>query len=197
MATITEYRGVRGLVYAKVTADTTDEFVTGEVKPLAGVAEISKTTETSDEPHYYDNAPAIVISSTGSDEISITASAIPLDVFADITGQDYDATNGVLIEGDRTPTYVAIGYITEKTDGTEMFVWRYKGTFGIPDSTHATKNDGTDANGQELTFTGIQTTHKFDKTGKGAKGITLDTSVAEVTETAFFSKVYTPDDLTA
>lgn len=197
MATITEYRGVRGLVYAEVTADTADAFTTGEVKPLAGVAEISRTTETSDEAHYYDNMPAIIVSSTGADEVSITTSAIPLDVLADITGQDYDQTAGALIEGDRASKYFAIGYITEKTDKTEMFVWRYKGTFGIPDSTHATKNDGTDANGQELTFTGIQTTHKFDKTGKGAKGITVDTSVAKVTEDAFFTKVYTPDDLTA
>lgn len=194
---IEEYRGVRSLVYAKVTADTADAFTTGEVKPLAGVAEISKSTETSDEAHYYDNQPAIVVSSTGPDEITITTSAIPLDVYADITGQEYDEANGALIEGDRMPTSYAVGYVTQTTAGTDMYVWRFKGTFSIPDSTHATKNDGTDANGQELTFTGIQTTHKFTKTGKGAKGITVNSAVGKVTEADFFAKVFTPDDLTA
>ena len=44
-------------------------------KNFAGVAEIGKTTETSSEPHYYDNVPAIVINSTGSDEITLTTSS--------------------------------------------------------------------------------------------------------------------------
>ena len=83
-------------------------------KELAGVAEIGKTTETSSEPHYYDNVPAIVINSTGSDEITLTTSAVPLDVLANITGQDYDETTGTLIEGERAVKYFALGYVTKE-----------------------------------------------------------------------------------
>ena len=195
---ITEYRGVDNLVYAEVTVDDVDNYTTGEVKKIAGVAEISRTTESSSEAHYYDNMPAVVINSTGADEITCTVSAIPLDVLADITGQTYDATTGALIEGTRTPKYFALGYKTKKTDGTEVYVWRYKGSFGIPDSTHATENDGTDANGQELVFTGIQTTHKFAKLGDGAKAINVEVgkdSLADVT--GFFDEVTTPDTIKA
>lgn len=194
---IYEYRGVEGLVYAPVTEDSAENFTTGTVKQLAGVAEISKTTDSTNEAHYYDNIPAVVVSSTGSDEITINTSAIPLDVLADITGQSYDATTGMFVEQERTPSYFAIGYITKTTDGTEMFVWRLKGTFNMPDQTSATEDDGTDANGQELTFTGITTTHKFTKTGRGAKGITVDTSVNAVDETTFFASVQTPDTVEA
>lgn len=197
MPKIYEYRGVEGLVYAPVTADTSEAITFGAVKDLAGVAEISKTTDSTDEAHYYDNIPAIVVSSTGSDEITISTSAIPLDVLADITGQYYDTTTGMFVEQERTPKYFAIGYKTKTTDGVDMLVWRLKGRFNIPDQTNATENDGTDANGQEITFTGINTIHKFTKTSASAKGITVDTSVNAVDEEDFFETVQTPDTVKA
>lgn len=199
MNEITEYRGIEGLVYAEVTKDTneSDGYVTGEVKSLAGVAELSRTTESSNETHYYDNIPAIVVSSTAADEVTISASAISFDVLAEITGQIYDSTTGAMIEGPRDVKYFAIGYKTKKTNGDEVYVWRYKGTFNIPDSTHATENDGTDANGQEVTYTGISTTHKFTKTGKGAKALNVDLGKDLADVSKFFDKVTTPDMLTA
>lgn len=197
MAEIFEYRGVEGLVYAEVTADDDKSYTTGEVKQLAGVAEIGRTTETSSEPHYYDNVPAVVVSSTGSDEVTCTVSAIPLDVLAEITGQQYDINLGVLIEGERATKYFALGYKAKKTNGKEVYVWRYKGQFSIPDSTHATEDDGTDANGQEITYTGISTTHKFTKTGKRAKAMNVDLEADKANVSTFFDTVTTPDTLTA
>lgn len=206
MGEIFEYRGVSDLVYAEVLKDNNETgteqapegYVTGAVKSLAGVAEIGRSTESSSEAHYYDNMPAIVINSTGSDEVSITCSAIPLDVLADITGQIYDETTGAFIEGERTPKYFAIGYKTKKTNGDEVYVWRYKGQFSIPDQTNATEDDGTDANGQEITFTGIQTTHKFTKAGnKGAKALNVDLGKDLADVSTFFTQVTTPDTLTA
>lgn len=197
MAEIFEYRGVEGLVYAEVTADDDESYTTGTVKQLAGVAEIGRTTETSSEPHYYDNVPAVVVSSTGSDEVTCTVSAIPLDVLAEITGQQYDSNLGVLIEGERETKYFALGYKAKKTNGKEVYVWRYKGQFSIPDSTHATEDDGTDANGQEITYTGISTTHKFTKTGKRAKAMNVDLEADKANVSTFFDAVTTPDTLTA
>lgn len=199
---ITEWRGIEGLVCAEVLKDNNETgsgegYVTGDVFSIAGVAELSRTTESSNESHYYDNMPAIVISSTGADEVTITASAIPFDVLAKITGQNYDNTTGSLIEGPRETKYFAIGYKTKKTNGDEVYVWRYKGTFNIPDSTHATENDGTDASGQELVYTGISTTHKFTKTGKGAKAINVDLGKDLADVSTFFNTVTTPDTLEA
>ena len=198
MPKIYEYRGVEGLVYAEVTTDTKETFATGTVKDLAGVAEISKSTDSSNEAHYYDNIAAIVVSSTGSDEITVSASAIPLDVLAEITGQYYDSTTGMFVEKERDPKYFALGYKTKDTNGNDYYVWRLKGTFNIPDQTNATEDDGTDANGQELTYTGISTVHKFTKlTNKPAKAVTVDTSVNPVDESTFFGTVQTPDSVQA
>lgn len=202
MDEILEYRGVEGLVAAEVTKDDNETgegngYVTGEVFSIAGVAEISRVTEASNEAHYYDNMPAIIVSNTASDEVTITASAIPLDVYAKITGQKYDETKGAMIEGARENKYFALGYKTKKTNGDEIYVWRYKGTFNIPDQTNATENDGTDANGQELVYTGIQTTHKFTSTGKGAKAMNVDVALDKADVSTFFDTVTTPDTLQA
>ena len=195
MPDIQEYRGIRGLVAAEVITDDSEKFECGTPFSIAGVAELSRTTESSSESHYYDNIPAVVIDSTGADEVSITASAIPFEALAKITGQTYDEETGMFVEGERDSKYYAIGYITEKTDGTEIFVWRLKGKFNIPDSTHATKDDGAEAQGQEITYTGINTNHKFESiNNKTATAVNVDTSVnTTVEETTFFETVQTPD----
>ena len=196
MPEVQESRGIRGLIAAEVITDDADAFTCGTPFPIAGVAELTRTTDASSEAHYYDNLPAVVIDSVASDEVTITASAIPFDAFGKITGQYYDEANGMLVEGERESKYFAIGYITKKTNGTEVFVWRLKGKFNIPDNTHATENDGTDANGQEIVYTGVNTNHKFTVDGKKktAKAVNVDTSVkTTVKEDEFFATVQTPD----
>ena len=193
-----EYRGVSDLVYAEVTKDDSTGFQTGTVKSLAGVAEISKASNTSSETHWYDNLPAIVVQSQAADEITINASALPLDVLAELKGQVYDATTGTYIEDEGATKFWSIGYRTFTTDGREMMVWRMKGTISVGDETHQTKSDGTDANGQELTFTGVSTVHKFTKTGKPAMAVTVDASLDLIAnKDQFFSTVQTPDTITA
>ena len=191
-----EYRGVSDLVCAKILKDDLEAFETDEVFKIAGLAELGRTTENSSEPHYYDNNPQVVVSSVGADTVTCSVSAIPLDVLAKITGQFYDEETGMFIEGERTNDYFALGYKTQTTKGDEIFVWRLKGQFSIPDSTHATKTAGTEANGQEIVFTGISTTHKFTKTGKSEKAINVNVSkdLIENKET-FFDSVQTPDTI--
>lgn len=200
------WRGASDLVAAEVLKDdneTDGGYEAGEIFGVAGLDEIGKTTETSSEPRYFDNVPALVITSTGADEITCTVSGVPLDVVAKLTGQFYDESTGTLIEGARETRYFAMGYKTKKSNGSEVFVWRLKGTFSIPDTTNKTENDGTDAEGQELTYTGIMTTHKFskvvDKNGNklGAKAINVDLEKGLADATGFFEKVQTPDTLKA
>ena len=197
--TIEEYRGIRGLVYAKVTSDTASGITYGEVKPLAGTSQLVKSTATSNEAHYYDNVPAVVVTGVGADTVTIDTSVIGFDTIADITGQYFDASTGLFVEQDGTAPDIAIGYITTKTDGTDVYVWRQKGKITIGDTTHQTKDSGTTANGQQLVYTGVTTTYKFSKTGKGSKAtyIETDNNPAGISEQAFFANVQTPDTIGA
>jgi len=199
MDKVREYRGIRGLVAAEVIKDDAEGMEFGTPFPIAGVSELGKETATSSEPHYYDNVPAVVIDSVGADTVNMALSAIPLNTLADITGQYYDEELGMFIEGERESKYYAIGYITKRTDGTEVFVWRLKGTFNIPSSTHHTEDDGTDANGQELVYTGINTQHKFSLTKNGVtkkktvKAVNVEQDINPQDEATFFETVQTPD----
>lgn len=190
--TYQDYRGVEGLVYAEVIQDTSAGYITGDVKPLAGVAEISKTTETSSDTKFYDNIPAIVIDAQGADTLTITTDVIPYEVLADINGQYYDENTGMFVEQESVSKYFAIGYVTETTSGQKILVWRLKGKFNIPDSDHVTRDAGTDSNGQELTYTGINTTYKFVKTTRTAKSVNVPVS-DKVDTSDFFDSVQTPD----
>lgn len=199
-----EFRGCKRLVFAEVTKDNNETtgggYTTGTVKVLAPVAEISKTVETSAESKYYDNKAAIVINSEGADTVSFTI-AIPDDeTLAEITGRTYDSTKKMFIESERQTKYFAVGYILgEKGEGDdERYVWRYKGTFNIPDETSATENDGTDSNNMTLEYTGIYTDHEFTNgKGTGVKGAAKASFIRESNNVAtadeWFAAVATPD----
>ena len=67
----------------------------------------------------------------------------------------------------------------------------------VTEESETTENDGTDSNGQEVTYTGISTTHKFTKTGKTAKAINVDLSKDLADVRTFFDTVTTIDTLKA
>jgi phi13 family phage major tail protein len=195
-----EFRGCKNLVFAEVTQDNASGYTTGEVMPLAPVAEISKTVETSSDAHYYDNKAAIVINTEGSDTVTFTI-AVPDDAtFALLTGRTYNSTTKTFVESERVQKYFAVGYILgEVGEGEdERYVWRYKGTFNIPDETSATADNGTDANNLSLVYTGIYTQHEFTN-GKGtgiagaAKAMFIRQSSNVATQAQFFAEVATPD----
>ena len=199
---VDEFRGTDNLVYAEVTKDNNESgegegYVTGTVKILAPVAEISKTVETSSDTKYYDNKPALTINAEGADTITLTIPALDLATLADITGKTYDTTLGAYFDGVFMPKYFALGYRLRLTDGTYRYVWRYKGSFAIPDETSQTENAGTDTNNQQLTFTGIMTMHKFTKTGTSEKALVVDERDGKADLSTFFDQVTTCDTLTA
>lgn len=205
-----KHRGVEGLVYARITKDDNEAeggYVTGEVKPLAPVARIGKTVETSSNTEYYDNLAMFIINSEGPDEFEMDSTAFDLETEAELTGKSYDPTTGMLVDGVPEERYFAIGYKTKGSDGGYRYVWRLKVKFAPIDKEHATEDAGTETTGSTLKCTGIHTTHKFAKGRynsetseweKGtAKGIVVDLREGLADTTTFFDSVTTPDSIKA
>lgn len=188
---IVTWRGVRGLKAAKLVTDTTEAIEYDEVRDLAGISKLSKTTETSSETKFYDNSPAVIILGDGADEVAIDASAVSEENQAWMTGEYYDAEDDIYIEGSPEQQYYALGYIVKKSDLSERYVWRLKGSFSYPESEHNTEDDGTDSTGTTLNYTGVETTHKFTKTGTAAKAVNVGADKYD--ESKFFATVQTPD----
>jgi phi13 family phage major tail protein len=196
---VIEFRGVDSLVYAPVTADDNESgsghgYETGAVKVLAPVAQIGKEIEQASATKYYDNKAAIVVSSVGADTITITLAALGLATLADVTGQYLDPTTGALAEGEAKPKYFALGYRFLLTDGTYRYVWRYKGLFNIPKDGAKTQDNSADSSNQELTYTGVNTSHKFAK-GGCVKALVVDERDGKADLSTFFDEVTTPDTL--
>lgn len=178
-----EYRGVRGLVIAEITSDN-GTYTTGTWQKLSGVQNIALATSESSETHYYDNLPAIVIDSEGADELTLTISVLDNKTRALIEGRTYVEGVDMLIKTPKANKLFALGFIGEKTNGKEEFNILYKGKFTGGNETHATKNDGTEANNLEYTFTAIYTTSAISG-GKPAKSVKVVASDV-VTEEALF-----------
>ena len=203
MGEVFEYRGVDNLYVAKVTKDDDTVFTCATPVKLAPVAEIGKTTDSSNEAHYYDNKALIIVGSESSDTITLTVAPPELKMLADIIGRSFDEATGMMVESPRSNDYFAIMYRTKGTDGKYRYVSRLKGQFNIPEETNATENDGTDTNNVSIEFTGIYTEHEFNK-GKyngtswekaSAKGIVVDTRYDKADVSDFFSAVQTPDTI--
>lgn len=198
-----EYRGVDNLYIAEVTQDDKTAYVTGTPIYLAPVAEVSKSTDSSSEAHYYDNKAMIVVNSESADTITITIAPPVLEKLAMVTGKSFDAETGMMVDSPRQNKYFALMYRTKGTDGKYRYVSRLKGQFNIPDETSATEDDGTDANNVEIEYTGIYTEFEFTKgmfdgsnwSKAGAKGIVVDTRYGLADVTNFFDAVQTPDSI--
>lgn len=196
-----EFRGVDDLYVAEVTKDDETGYACSAPIRLAPVAEISKSVDTSQESHYYDNLPLIVIQGEGDDTIALTIAPAELQRLAFITGKSFDEDTGMMVDSPKQDKYYAIMYRTRGNDGKYRYVSRLKGKFSIPDDTSATEDNGTSANNQTTTFTGIYTTYKFTKgqyvggvwEKAAAKGIVVDTRYNKADVSAFFSAVQTPD----
>lgn len=179
-----EYRGVRGLVIAEVTKDDSSGYTAEEWEELSGVQSVAVAKNESSETHYYDNLAAIVVDAEGADELTLTVSILANKTRAKIDGVEYEQTQDMIINTPKKRKYFALGYIGEKTDGTEEFNIFYKGKFSGGGETHNTKDDGTEATNVEYTFTAVHTTAKI-YSGKSAKSVKVPAST-KVTEVAVF-----------
>lgn len=198
-----EYRGIRSLVVAEVTEDN-GTYTAGTWQKLAGAQSVALASNESNETHYYDNVPAIVVSSEGADEVTLTVSILDNKTRAFLEGRAYVDGSGMLVKTPKTNKVFALGFIGKKTNGEEEFNILYKGRFSGGGETHNTEDDGTEGTNVEYTFTSIYTTSPIYN-GKPAKSVKVKPTT-KITEEKVFGtftedvstvKPLTPDEISA
>ena len=190
-----EFVGVSELYYAKVLQDTPDGYQADVPKFLAPTATISNDTKTSLNPTYYDNKPSQIYYGEGATDLTITVSGIPANVYAEITGKDYDTGTGrVLDTGEPLPPNMALSFVFNRGMQDERYYQYLKGTFMGGKEEATTKSDKVDVKTYVLTYSAVATTFKWNINGdvKSLKRIFGDTTDPMFDKSKWFDAVQTP-----
>ena len=191
-------RGLDDIFVAEVTTDTAEEFVTGTPFKLIPAGEMNTTVDKDSSNYWFDNSVFAIVGREGASELGITGAGMRANDVAKITGKDVDEETGAVMDaGAYVEKYWALGARKKNIDGTFEYFWFQKGSFAIPDEASKTEGEDTDATGTELTYSAVQTIHKFAKSGKVSKRVIIDTETTKINDDAdWFAQVVTPDNLT-
>lgn len=191
-----QWRGCSDLVYAPIIKDDVTGYETGEVKELAFIKQIGAGQEQSTATVFADNTAIFNTNSAIKFTRTFDCLAIDGKVKAELEGQyTEEGSSLVLSSSSAQPLLVAIGYKVYDTDDTCFYVWCLKGTCSFGEETIITRDDGTDSNGVQMTFSALETVHKFTKNNKTETQVMLEENDEKYDTSTFFDQVTTPDTL--
>ena len=183
--------GLKNVVIAPLTADTEDGHTYGDLQLMAGAIEASITPENADpDVQYADDVEFHVLYPDPELSFKTKMADVPLEIQAMIFDNEID-DNGVLVRSaSNTPPYFAVGFKSEKADGTYRYVWLYKVRAKPVTENYATR-EGTSVTRQtgEIEWTAIKRTHdgRYQVVAdEGQNGFTAEKGAT------FLSSVYEP-----
>lgn len=152
--------GLKNMVIAPVTADTETATTYGDLQRVAGAIEATITPENNDpDIQYFDDVEGDVLYPDPELTFETKLADLPLIVQEMIFSNKID-DNGVLIRtANDKPGYFAVGFMSEKANGTYRYVWLFKVRAKPVTETYATK-EGTSITRQtgEVEWTAIKRT---------------------------------------
>ena len=179
------------MVIAPVTADTETATTYGDLQRVAGAIEATITPENNDpDIQYFDDVEGDVLYPDPELTFKTKLADLPLIVQEMIFSNKID-DNGVLIRtANDKPGYFAVGFMSEKANGTYRYVWLFKVRAKPVTETYATK-EGTSITRQtgEVEWTAIKRTSdgRYQAVAdEGENGFTAEKAAA------FLNTVYTP-----
>jgi len=149
--------GVSGARYAIQTVDTGSTLTYSAPVLLPGIVEVDVKTAKDQATLYADNGPFDSASALGDISVDIEVADLSLEAYAALLG--HTITAGVMTSNaNDTAPYVALGFVGQKANGKNRWVWLLKGQFAEPDDTFKTKADKIDFQTMKLTGAFIITT---------------------------------------
>lgn len=183
--------GLKNMVIAPVTEDNETATTYGDLQRVAGAIEATITPENNDpDIQYFDDVEGDVLYPDPELTFKTKLADLPLIVQEMIFSNKID-DNGVLIRtANDKPGYFAVGFMSEKANGTYRYVWLFKVRAKPVTETYATK-EGTSITRQtgEVEWTAIKRTSdgRYQAVAdEGENGFTAEKAAA------FLNTVYTP-----
>ena len=183
--------GLKNMVIAPVTEDTETSTTYGDLQRVVGAIEATITPENNDpDIQYFDDVEGDVLYPDPELTFKTKLADLPLIVQEMIFSNKID-DNGVLIRtANDKPGYFAVGFMSEKANGTYRYVWLFKVRAKPVTETYATK-EGTSITRQtgEVEWTAIKRTSdgRYQAVAdEGENGFTAEKAAA------FLNTVYTP-----
>ena len=189
--TVSSTVGLKNMVIAPVTEDNETSTTYGDLQRVAGAIEATITPENNDpDIQYFDDVEGDVLYPDPELTFKTKLADLPLIVQEMIFSNKID-DNGVLIRtANDKPGYFAVGFMSEKANGTFRYVWLFKVRAKPVTETYATK-EGTSITRQtgEVEWTAIKRTSdgRYQAVAdEGENGFTAEKAAA------FLNTVYTP-----
>ena len=119
--------GLKNMVLAPMTADTETETTYDALQKVAGAIEASITPDNADpDVMFYDDAEGDVLYADPELAFKTKLADLPLTIQEMIFSNKID-DNGVLIRAaSDKPGYFAVGFMSEKANGTFRYIWLFK-----------------------------------------------------------------------
>jgi phi13 family phage major tail protein len=193
-----EYRSAVGLdsVYvAEVLQDDSSAYSADTPEYFAPAIEASIAPTTNTETQYADDKAYDAMVNEAETVVELGVTNIPAEILAKVLGKRFDATTGRLYDNAGTPPYYALGFRSQKSNGSYVYYWFLKGRFQAPTEDKSTKTDSPDPKTRTITFTALQTVKTFDL-GDGVtdsvKRVVGDDDTDAFSETDWFTQVQVP-----
>lgn len=133
--------GVDRLFIAKVLTDDLTETTYGTPIPVIGTTSINLTLNNSVETIYADDGPFETYQQQGDIEFGISLVGLEMETYAEITGASYNPSTGDSYDNKADlSTDWAVGFRTQKANGSYQYVWVFKGKFAKNDLANTTKS---------------------------------------------------------
>jgi len=140
--------GVKSLYYAVMNDEDAETF-DAPVK-VDGVSSINISANSGTSKFYADNKLHENIPYITDFEITLELAQLNPSTRAALLGNTLDAS-GVLTEKTTDkPPYVALGYKITKSNGSDVYVWLFKGKFRVPDESIETEGETPEPQSDEI-----------------------------------------------
>lgn len=143
--------GLRNLHFAELIEDGADGVLYGDVNRIIGAINATINPNVNTQELYADDQLFESVAVLGKIDVEIESADLNLETRAILTGSKI--VNGVLIEKstDRAP-YIALGFVSQKSNGKDRFVWLLKGVAQPMAEDYSSKTDNIEHKTPKLKF---------------------------------------------